>query len=207
MLEAMSAWQRWCRPSRSFEPLGSSTTMRPTRQLMQVLHARPRKCSLHCSKQCTAVINDVNWMVRQCIPRDGVWFAPAQLMLQSADMHRAGLAQLSRLRKLQHLSLSGCFASCTHRGLGAALAAMTGIAPFTSARDRCHSCLCSPCFWLVHCEPLCLQSAHRPAPPNICSSSPICCRFGSAESHGLRLYDRSSYGCHSPTHKSHSLVR
>ena len=92
-------------------------------------------------------------MVRQCIPCDGVWFAPAQLMLRSANMHRAGLGQLSRLRKLQHLSLAGCFASCTHQGLEAALATLTGGAPFTSPRDRCHSCLALPCFWLVHCEP------------------------------------------------------
>lgn len=54
--------------------------------------------------------------------------ATADVILRPRVMHHAGLSQLSRLSKLQHLSLSDSFISCTHNGLDAALATMTGIA-------------------------------------------------------------------------------
>jgi hypothetical protein len=49
-------------------------------------------------------------------------------------MH-AGLCQLSKLSKMQHLSLSGSFGDCTLNGLGAALAAMNGDEPDLFAWD------------------------------------------------------------------------
>ena len=47
----------------------------------------------------------------------------------------AGLRQLSKLSKLQHLSLSGSFGGCTLNGLGAALTAMNGNEPGVFAWD------------------------------------------------------------------------
>ena len=41
-------------------------------------------------------------------------------------VRRAGFSQMSKLRKLQHLSLAQSFEGCTHYGLDAALATMTG---------------------------------------------------------------------------------
>jgi hypothetical protein len=97
----------------------------------------PATFLLHSSKQCTAAINCVIWVVSECIPCNGVELHRPRSLAEAAKMHRAGLAQLSRLRKLQHLSLAGGFARCTHNGLGAALATMTGHASAPSARDKC----------------------------------------------------------------------
>lgn len=135
---------------------------------MQVLPCTSPQCSMHNSEQCKAAYNSVFWMVGRCISCNRVGFA--QATVDAANMHRAGLGQLSRLRKLQHLSLAGGFASCTHNGMSAALATMTGIAPFSSERGRCHSCLCSTCLRLVHCEPLSLHSAHQNGAPKFCGS-------------------------------------
>jgi hypothetical protein len=56
---------------------------------------------------------------------------------------------MSKLRKLRHLSLAQSFEGCTHYGLDAALATMTGAIPRWS-------CFLSSCLMIVA-----LQASHR----------------------------------------------
>jgi hypothetical protein len=65
------------------------------------------------------------------VPYPVMLHTPGDLPEYSIDSdccrHHAGLCQLSRFRQLRHLSLEDSFPGCTHKGLIAALATMTGI--------------------------------------------------------------------------------